>query len=90
MGTREYLLDKVKQEGEIAGKLEDKIEMFKELGFTIAQVCEKLKLTKPEVERYFKEAQDQKLWFYKDTWSSQIWSGFFVSDVFWLFFFSKA
>lgn len=52
MGTQEYLLDKAKKEGKIAGK----IEMLKELGFTIAQVCEKLGLTKPEVEKYFKGA----------------------------------
>ncbi|WP_164126137.1 hypothetical protein [Sphingobacterium luzhongxinii] len=56
MGTQEYLLDKAKKEGKIAGKVEGKIEMLKELGFTIAQICEKLGLTKPEVEKYFKGA----------------------------------
>jgi len=37
-------------------KIEGKIEMLRELGFTIAEICQKLGLAKPEVEKYFKGA----------------------------------
>lgn len=38
------------------GKIEGKIEMLRELGFTIAEICQKLGLAKPDVEKYFKGA----------------------------------
>ena len=51
MGTQEYLLDKAEKKGIQKGK----IEMLRELGFTIGEICQKLGLTKPEVEKYFGE-----------------------------------
>lgn len=58
MGTQEYLLDKAEkkgiQKGKLEGRMEGKIEMLRELGFTIAEICQKLGLAKPEVEKYFK------------------------------------
>jgi predicted transposase YdaD len=54
MGTQEYLLDKAEKKGIQKGKIEGKIEMLRELGFTIAERCQKLGLVKPEVEKYFK------------------------------------
>jgi len=58
MGTQEYLLDKAEkkgiQKGKLEGRMEGKIEMLRELGFTIAEICQKLCLAKPEVEKYFK------------------------------------
>ena len=56
MGTQEYLLDKAEKKGIQKGKIEGKIEMLRELGFTIAEICQKLGLTKPDVEKYFKGA----------------------------------
>lgn len=56
MGTQEYLLDKAEKKGIQKGKIEGKIEMLRELGFTIAEICQKLGLAKPEVEKYFKGA----------------------------------
>ena len=44
------LLDKAEKQGIQKGK----IEMLKELGFTIVEVCQKLGLTKTEVEKYFR------------------------------------
>lgn len=54
MGNQEYLLDKAEKKGIQKGKIEGKIEMLRELGFTIAEICQKLGLAKPEVEKYFK------------------------------------
>jgi len=58
MGTQEYLLDKAEkkgiQKGKLESRMEGKIEMLRELGFTIAGICQKLCLAKPEVEKYFK------------------------------------
>ncbi len=56
MGTQEYLLDKAEKKGIQKGKIEGKIEILRELGFTIAEICQKLGLAKPEVEKYFKGA----------------------------------
>jgi len=38
------------------GKIEGKIEMLRELGFTAAEICQKFDFPKPEVEKYFKNA----------------------------------
>lgn len=38
------------------GKIQDKIEMLKELGYSIAEICKKLTLTKSEVEQFLKGA----------------------------------
>ena len=44
MGTQEYLLDKAERKGIQKGKIEGKIEMLRELGFTIVEICQKLGL----------------------------------------------
>lgn len=62
MGTREYLLDKAKKEGldkgiqagMASGILKGKIEMLQELGFSVADICSKLSLTKTELENALK------------------------------------
>jgi hypothetical protein len=56
MGTQEYLLDKAEKKGIQKGKIEGKIEMLRELGFTIAEICQKLGMAKHDVEKYFKGA----------------------------------
>jgi len=56
MGTQEYLLDKAEKKGIQKGKIEGKIEMLRELGFTIAEIGQKLGLSNGEVEKYFKGA----------------------------------
>lgn len=43
-----------REKGVQKGKIEGKIEMLRELGFTIAEICQKLSLATPEVEKYFK------------------------------------
>ncbi|SKB88176.1 conserved hypothetical protein (putative transposase or invertase) [Sphingobacterium nematocida] len=61
MGTREYLLDKAKKEGldkgiqtgMEKGKIQGKIEMLKELGYSIVEVCKKLSLTEEQVKPYY-------------------------------------
>lgn len=52
MGTREYLLDKAKKEGVVKGK----VTMLKDLGYSIAEICKELTLTKTEVEQFLKGA----------------------------------
>jgi len=53
---REKGLEKGLEKGKVEGKLEGKIEMLRELGFTITEICQKLGMTKPDVEKYFKGA----------------------------------
>jgi len=56
MGTQEYLLDKAEKKGIQKGKIEGKIEMLRELGFTIAEICQKLGMAKHDVQKYCKGA----------------------------------
>ncbi|MBL1408061.1 hypothetical protein [Sphingobacterium faecale] len=57
MFTQEYLLDKAKKEGIQTGmekgKIQGKIEMLKELGYSIVDVCKKLSLTEDQVKPYY-------------------------------------
>jgi len=54
MGVIETIKRQEREKGVQKGKIEGKIEMLRELGFTIAEICQKLSLAKPEVEKYFK------------------------------------
>ncbi len=39
------------------GKIEGKIEMLRELGFTIVEICQKLGMAETDVEKYFGEVK---------------------------------
>lgn len=56
MGTQEYLLDKAEKKGIQKGKIAGKIEILKDLGYSITEIAKKLTLSETEVKGFLKGA----------------------------------